>query len=90
LDSILSFFAAISIVLMIMNLLPIPILDGGHIFFCFIEGIRGNPLSQKIQIALQNIGIILLLTLMLFAFWNDFNRIFIRNNSLKQIESSVN
>ncbi|MCF7859475.1 MAG: RIP metalloprotease RseP [Candidatus Cloacimonetes bacterium] len=84
LDSILSFIAAISIILMIMNLLPIPILDGGHIFFCFIEGVRKKPLNIRIQIALQNIGLFILVFLMIFAFWNDFSRIFSRNVSMKE------
>lgn len=83
LDSILSFIAAISLILMIMNLLPIPILDGGHIFFCFIEGIRKKPLSLKIQIVLQNIGLFILMFLMVFAFWNDLSRMFIRSSSIK-------
>ncbi len=84
LDSILSFIAAISLILMIMNLLPIPILDGGHIFFCIIEGIRKKPLSLKIQIALQNIGLFILVFLMVFAFWNDFSRLFSRSSSIKE------
>ncbi len=84
LDSVLSFIAAISVILMIMNLLPIPILDGGQIFFCIIEGIRGKPLSQRIQMILQNIGIFIILFLMIFAFWNDIQRILTRNLSIKQ------
>lgn len=84
LDSVLSFIAAISLILMIMNLLPIPILDGGQIFFCIIEGIRGKPLSQRIQMILQNIGIFIILFLMIFAFWNDIQRILTRNLSIKQ------
>jgi len=83
LDSILSFIASISLILMIMNLLPIPILDGGHIFFCFVEGIRKKPLSLKVQIALQNIGLFILMFLMVFAFWNDLSRMFVRSNSIK-------
>ena len=83
-DSILSFIAAISLILMIMNLLPIPILDGGHIFFCFIEGIRKKPLGLKIQIALQNVGLFILVFLMVFAFWNDFSRLFSRSSSIKE------
>jgi len=81
---ILSFIGAISIILMIMNLLPIPVLDGGHIFFCFIEGIQKKPLSQRLQIALQNIGIFILLFLMVFAFWNDISRIFTRNVAIQE------
>jgi regulator of sigma E protease len=81
---ILSFIGAISIILMIMNLLPIPVLDGGHIFFCFIEGIQKKPLSQRLQIAFQNIGIFILLFLMVFAFWNDISRIFTRNVAIHE------
>ncbi len=88
-DSILSFIAAISIILMIMNLLPIPILDGGHIFFCFIEGIRKKPLSIKIQIILQNIGLFILVSLMVFAFWNDLSRLFSRSSSIKENQVQI-
>ncbi|MCK4957118.1 MAG: RIP metalloprotease RseP [Candidatus Cloacimonetes bacterium] len=87
LSDILGFIGAISLILMVMNLLPIPILDGGQIFFCFIEGIMRKPLSLKIQLALQNIGFILLMSLMIFAFWNDFTRIFERNHSIKKQET---
>ncbi|HNW99972.1 MAG TPA: RIP metalloprotease RseP [Candidatus Cloacimonadota bacterium] len=81
-DSILLFIASISIILMIMNLLPIPILDGGHIFFCIIEGIRGKALSLKTQIILQQIGLTILVFLMLYGFYADFSRIFNRALSL--------
>ncbi len=84
LDVILLFVASISIVLMIMNLLPIPVLDGGHIFFCVMEGIFGKPLPLKVQIILQNIGIFILIFLMVFAFWNDFSRIFTRSSAIQQ------
>lgn len=72
------FIAAISLVLMIMNLLPIPVLDGGHIMFAIIQGVRGKPLSVKTQIILQNIGVALLFMLMLYAFYNDFTKVFAR------------
>ena len=84
LDVVLNFIGMISLILMIMNLLPIPILDGGHIFFCFMEGIFRRPLSLKLQIVLQNVGLFLLMFLMVFAFWNDINRIFSRNASINQ------
>ncbi len=72
----LLFMALISINLGILNLLPIPILDGGHIFFMFFEIIFGKPLSvRKMEIA-QNIGLALLILLMVFAFYNDLSRIF--------------
>lgn len=83
-DVSLMLIAMISIVLMVMNLLPIPILDGGHIFFCFIEGISGKPLSVNVQHVLQNIGLFILLSLTVFAFWNDFDKLFKRSSSLQQ------
>ena len=82
-DDILSFVAMISILLMIMNLLPIPLLDGGQIFFCFLEAIMKKPLSPKTQMTLQKIGFFILIFIMFFAFMNDFSRIFKRNISLK-------
>lgn len=84
LDIALMMIASISIVLMVMNLLPIPILDGGHIFFCFIEGIIRKPLSINVQRILQNIGLILLLSLTVFAFMNDFDKLFKRSSSMHQ------
>ena len=57
---------------MVMNLLPIPVLDGGHIMFSFIEGIRGKKLSVRTQLILQQMGIFLLLSLMIYAFYSDF------------------
>jgi regulator of sigma E protease len=89
-DSILSFIAGISIILMVMNLLPIPVLDGGHIFFNFIEGIFRKPLPIKVQMIFQRAGFAVLLMLMFFAFFNDFSRIFKRSVSLKQIENTEN
>jgi regulator of sigma E protease len=71
-----SFLAMISISLGILNLLPIPVLDGGHLMMYFFEWLRGKPLSEQIQIQGQKIGLILLLTLMLFAFFNDLSRLF--------------
>lgn len=70
----LMFTAIISINLGILNLLPIPILDGGHIMFFTIEAIRRKPVSEKVQINFQKIGIVFLLALMIFAFLNDFKR----------------
>lgn len=75
--SILSFvmlMAMISVNLGVLNLLPIPILDGGHIFFLFIEAIKGSPLSmKKIDIA-QQVGLALLLLVMVLVFYNDITR----------------
>ncbi len=74
LAAFLMFAAIISINLGILNLLPIPILDGGHLMFFTIEAIRKKPVSEKVQENFQKIGIALLLALMLFAFMNDFKR----------------
>ena len=70
--------AVISINLFVLNLLPVPVLDGGHLVFYTIEAIRGAPLSmQKMEIA-QRVGAALLVGLMVFALFNDVSRIFFR------------
>ncbi len=75
LSSFLSIMAIISINLFILNLLPIPILDGGHIVFFSIEALRGAPLSmRKMEIA-QQVGLVLLIGLMAFALFNDVTRL---------------
>ena len=74
--SFVSFLAMISISLGILNLLPIPILDGGHLAMYFVEWLRGTPLSEQIQLQGQKIGIVLLLMLMFLAFFNDLSRLF--------------
>ena len=74
--SFISFLAIISISLGILNLLPIPILDGGHLVMYLFEWVRGKPLSEQFQLLCQKIGLVLLLTLMLFAFFNDLLRLF--------------
>ena len=74
LAAFLMFAAIISINLGILNLLPIPVLDGGHLMFFTIEAIRRKPVSEKVQENFQKVGIALLLALMLFAFMNDFKR----------------
>jgi regulator of sigma E protease len=76
--SMILFFGSISLILMIMNLLPIPVLDGGHIMFCFIEGIMGKPVPLKIQGIAQRIGLLLLVSLMVFAFYTDISKLFMR------------
>lgn len=72
----LQMMAIISINLFILNLLPIPVLDGGHLLFYTIEAIRGAPVSmRKMEIA-QQIGLVLLMSLMVFSLFNDFSRVF--------------
>jgi regulator of sigma E protease len=70
-----SFMAIISINLGVLNLLPIPVLDGGHILFLGIEAIRRKPLSEKVIMVSQKVGLALLLSLMAFAFYNDIVRL---------------
>ncbi len=72
----LSFMAIISISLGILNLLPIPVLDGGQILFVLIEKLIRRPLPENIQLAFQQIGVGALLFLMVFALYNDLVRIF--------------
>ncbi len=74
----LLFFATISLILMIMNLLPIPVLDGGHILFSVLEGIFGRRIPLKVQGILQRIGLVLLLTLFVYAFYADLSKLALR------------
>lgn len=76
LASLLALTALISINLGVLNLLPIPVLDGGHILFFFLETITGRPLSQQVQQIALKIGMMLLLLLMVFATVNDILRHF--------------
>nr|WP_247869874.1 RIP metalloprotease RseP [Methylophaga sp. SB9B] len=71
----ISFLAMISISLGILNLLPVPVLDGGHLLMYFFEWIRGKPLPESVQIQGQKIGLFLILLLMVFAFTNDIVRL---------------
>lgn len=72
----LSFLALLSLSLAIINLLPIPILDGGHLLYYLIESIKGSPVSDKTLAAGQYIGLALLVGLMGLAFYNDLLRLF--------------
>jgi regulator of sigma E protease len=71
----LSFLAIVSISLGIINLLPIPLLDGGQIVYQCVEIVKGSPVSDRAQIIGQQVGILLLLLLMTFAFYNDILRL---------------
>jgi regulator of sigma E protease len=68
--------AFLSVNLAILNLLPIPILDGGHLLFSLIEWLRGKPVSLRKREIAQQVGLVLLVGLMVFAFYNDIFRIF--------------
>ena len=70
------FLAVISISLGVLNLLPIPVLDGGHLMYYIIESIKGSPLSERTMMLGQQVGVALLGGLMILAFYNDLTRIF--------------
>ena len=71
----LSFIAYLSVSLGVLNLLPIPVLDGGHLVFFTVEWLRGKPVSEQVQMQGIRIGMALLMGLMFFAFYNDLMRL---------------
>jgi regulator of sigma E protease len=71
-----TFLALISISLGVLNLLPIPLLDGGHLMYYLVEIIKGSPVSERAMEFGQRVGLALLLVIMAFAFYNDLNRLF--------------
>jgi regulator of sigma E protease len=73
--SYVTFLALISISLGVLNLLPIPLLDGGHLMYYLIEIIKGRPVSERAMELGQRVGLALLLGMMAFAFYNDLNRL---------------
>ena len=73
--SYLSFIAFVSISLGVMNLLPIPVLDGGHLLYYAVEVLTGRPVSERFGAIAQRAGIGILMTLMLVAVFNDINRL---------------
>jgi regulator of sigma E protease len=73
-DAFLSFLAFFSINLAVLNLLPIPVLDGGHLMFLTIEAVRGRPLSVETRIRLSQMGLLIVVALMLWANGNDVVR----------------
>ena len=75
-DNFIRFIAILSIMLGVMNLLPIPVLDGGHLMYCLVEWVKGSPVSDHIQMIGYKIGFFLLVGLMLFATFNDLTRPF--------------
>jgi regulator of sigma E protease len=75
-SNVVFLIALLSINLGVLNLLPIPILDGGHLLFFLIEGILRKPLGERQRELAQQVGLVLLVGVMIFAFWNDLERIF--------------
>ena len=72
---LLNISALISVSLAIFNLLPFPILDGGHILFLIIEKIKGRPVGARAQEIAQNIAFALLIAFVLFVSWNDISNL---------------
>ncbi len=70
--------AALSSVLAFFNILPIPGLDGGHLVFLIIEGIRGKPIPIKVKLRIQQVGLAILFTLIIFIFYIDISRLFFK------------
>lgn len=73
---VVSFLGFLSVNLGLMNLLPIPALDGGKLLLNFLEAVRGKPLSEDKEAIINLIGVVLILLLMLFVTWNDIQRFF--------------
>jgi len=71
----IKFLAAVSISLGLINLFPIPVLDGGHLLYFAIEAVKGSPLSEQAQLQGQRVGIALLAALMALAFYVDISRL---------------
>jgi len=76
LERFIEFLAVISVSLGILNLLPIPVLDGGHLLYYLLESVQGRPVSENMQVIGQRLGITVLLGLMGVAFYNDLLRVF--------------
>ena len=74
-EDFVRFLAYLSVSLGILNLLPVPVLDGGHIVYYTIEALRGKPLSEQAQAFGLRIGMAMILTLMVFALYNDLMRL---------------
>lgn len=75
-DHFVYFIAIISVNLGIINLFPIPVLDGGHLLFLSIEAVKGSPVSIRVREKLVQFGAVVLMTLMIFVFYNDIVKLF--------------
>jgi regulator of sigma E protease len=75
-SSLFQFIAVISVNLAVINLLPIPVLDGGHLLFFGIEAVIGRPVNVKVREIAQQVGMVLLIMLMILVFYNDITRLF--------------
>ena len=77
----------ISISLGVINLFPFPVLDGGHLVLLTVEAIRGKPMSKKVEMVINNIGAVALITLMVFIILNDVINWGARVDFLKQLSN---
>lgn len=74
-EALIGFMALLSVSLGVLNLLPIPVLDGGHLVYYALEGVMGRPVSERMQMLGVRIGIVMLMSLMLLAIFNDLSRL---------------
>jgi regulator of sigma E protease len=72
---LIHFMAVLSVNLTLLNLLPVPVLDGGHLVFLFLEAVRGKPVEIKHREMAQALGMVLILTLMVLVFYHDIMRL---------------
>jgi regulator of sigma E protease len=75
LASLILFIAFISINIGLLNILPVPVLDGGHLVIILIEAVARRPISTRIKLAVQQVGLVLILALMAVIIWNDVGRV---------------
>jgi regulator of sigma E protease len=74
-EAFLGFLALLSVSLAVLNLLPIPVLDGGHVVLHLLEWLRGKPLPERLQALGVQVGLMLVVSLMALALYNDFSRL---------------
>ncbi len=74
LESYIGFLALLSISLGVLNLFPIPVLDGGHLLYCVVELVKGSPVSEKVQMLGYQVGLLILVSVMALALFNDISR----------------
>lgn len=84
----LHLLAVLSVSLAIINLFPIPVLDGGHLLFFFMEKVRGKPISEKVEDNLTRVGLSFLILLIVFVFYNDIDKILNKKKAVQIEENS--
>jgi regulator of sigma E protease len=75
-ETFFTFMSLLSVNLAVLNLLPIPVLDGGQLLFLLVEAVRGRPLSVEQRLRLSHVGLIIVVGIMVWAITNDFLRFF--------------